>query len=128
MDPTDLRDAAYDAADQSNALASKPIDDGAQQLGRPMRSVAHELRNLEDLARRRVWTLAGGALVLGFTTSRLLKTTRARRFRRNGAADAEPVAFGHGFDGRVYAAEDETSFDESTDIGRTRGGGEDDAL
>ena len=54
------------------------------------------MRDLETIARRRPWAIAGGALVLGFAASRFLKTSSARRYR---TGDAE----GYGGESARYA-------------------------
>jgi hypothetical protein len=58
--------------------------------------------DLEAIARRRPWAVAGAALVLGFGASRFLKTTSARRYRANESAASAPRQGAYGGDATSY--------------------------
>jgi hypothetical protein len=67
-------------------LAAPYVDQAAdlvERLGTYLQDADSErlLGDLESVARQNPWSIAAGALVLGFATSRFLKTTSARRYR-----------------------------------------------
>jgi hypothetical protein len=68
------------------ALAAGYVDQAAdlvERLGTYLQDADSErlMADLETVARANPWSLAAGALVLGFATSRFLKTSSARRYR-----------------------------------------------
>jgi hypothetical protein len=68
------------------ALAAGYVDQAAdlvERLGTYLQDADSErlMGDLESIARQNPWSVAAGALVLGFTTSRFLKTSSARRHR-----------------------------------------------
>ena len=68
------------------ALAAGYVDQAAdlvERLGTYLQDADSErlMADLESIARANPWGLAAGALVLGFATSRFLKTSSARRYR-----------------------------------------------
>ncbi len=67
--------------------------------------------DLEDLARRQPWTVAAGALVLGFAASRFLKTSSARRYRSGSGTTGTgygTTGTGYGTTGTGYGTTDTT--------------------
>lgn len=58
--------------------------------------------DLEEFARRQPWSIAAGALVLGFAASRFLKTSSARRYREGLAGDAQLGAGAGGYGSGSY--------------------------
>ena len=66
-------------------LAAGYVDQAAdlvERFGQYLQDADSErlMGDLETIARRNPWGIAAGALVLGFATSRFLKTSSARRY------------------------------------------------
>lgn len=71
---------------QTVAPAAEYVDQGAQtieRVGRYLEDADSErlIADLESIARRQPWVMALGALMVGFSTSRLMKVSSARRNR-----------------------------------------------
>lgn len=88
----DIRNAGDQLRQNGIGAAAGYVDRGAdvvEQVGRYLEHADSErlVADLEGVARRQPWTFAAGALALGFATSRFLKTSSSRRYRRSSAYD-----------------------------------------
>jgi len=73
---------AHQVADRVESAGSWMRDSDADRI----------LGDIEDFARSKPWAVAGGALVLGFTASRLLKASSSQRYEHRSTAGALPPA------------------------------------
>jgi hypothetical protein len=96
---------------QTVAPAAEYVDQGAQtieRVGRYLEDADSErlIADLESIARRQPWVMALGALMVGFSTSRLMKVSSARR-NRDGDTSYGDAAYG-GTNGGIPYGDDTT--------------------
>jgi hypothetical protein len=82
----DIRSVAEQLRNQGKdtpARVAEQVADRAESFGTYLRDANGErlLRDVEDVARRQPWLVAGAGLALGFVTSRLLKASSSRRYQ-----------------------------------------------
>jgi hypothetical protein len=84
-----LREQGRDAP----ARAAEQLAQYAENVGGYLRARDSQalLADAEDLARRQPWTVAAGALALGFTASRFLKASSRRRYHGTSTTVPRPA-------------------------------------
>jgi hypothetical protein len=73
------------------AKVLEQIADRAERLGRYLTETDGDrlLRDVERIARRRPWLVAGGGTVLGFLAARFTKASSNRRYEANGGSASD---------------------------------------
>jgi hypothetical protein len=98
--------------------------DLVERLGRYLEDADSErlIADLEAIARRQPWLIAGGALVLGFAASRFLKTSSARRYRAGDDGYGAGYGGGTSYSDTTYGGG--TSYGSGTSSGGSRAYGD----
>jgi hypothetical protein len=76
---------------ESQAKLLEQIAERAERFGRYLTETDGDrlLRDVERIARRRPWLVAGGGTVLGFLAARFTKASSSRRYEENGSATGD---------------------------------------
>jgi hypothetical protein len=85
---------------QANAL--EQLADRVDRLGRYLTETDGDrlLRDVERIARRRPWLIAGGGALLGFFAARFTKASSSRRYEADGGASRPAIPAQTGGGGR----------------------------